>query len=143
MTTEIQRGQRQTTLGARGAGLLVGGAVLLMLAGAFPGISRIVVLPALLLVPGYSLLLLLGRPASMRGLSTAVPVSLVLAVCASLLLDVVGLRLDAVSLGSVLGSASALFVAGSYGVEARVVRRRAPADDRRPKSRAVASPGEG
>jgi DNA helicase-2/ATP-dependent DNA helicase PcrA len=39
----------------------------------------------------------------------------VLAVCASLVLDVSGIRLGALSLGLALGAVTALFVAGSYG----------------------------
>jgi hypothetical protein len=42
-------------------------------------------------------------------------VSLVLAVCASLVLDVSGIRLGPVSLGLLLGAVTALFLAGSYG----------------------------
>ena len=140
MTNELHRGQ---TLRAKESWLLVGGGVLLILAAVLPGISRVVVLPALLLVPGYSLLQLFGRPPSMRGLSIAVPVSLVLAICASLLLDVVGVRLDAVSLGSTLGAASTFFVAGSYVLEARMIGRPATTDDRPTAGQAVASPGEG
>ena len=112
-----------------------------MLAGVLPHGARIVVLPALLLAPGYALLLLLGRPPSRRGLSIAVPVSLVLAMCASLLLDVVGIRLDPTSLGATLGAGTLLFVAGSYALEARTARREAPTDE--PAPQAVASPGEG
>jgi len=66
---------------ARDPGLLVGvGAVLLMCAPVLPGLSRLVVLPALLLAPGYALLRLLGQATGMRSISVAVPVSLVLAV---------------------------------------------------------------
>ena len=107
---------------ARDPGLLaVVGAVLLMCAPVLPGLSRLVVLPALLLAPGYALLRLLGQATGMRSISVAVPVSLVLAVCASLVLDVSGIRLDPLSLGLVLGAVTALFLAGSYG---RQLRRR-------------------
>ena len=126
---------------ARDSWLVIGGGVLLMLAGVLPHNARIVVLPALLLAPGYALLLLLGRPPSWRGLSVAVPASLVLAMCAALLLDVVGIRLDAISLGSTLGAGTLVFVAGSYVLEARTVRGTAPTDEQAPQ--AVASPGEG
>ncbi len=112
-----------------------------MLAGVLPHSARIVVLPALLLAPGYALLQLLGRPLSWRGLSIAVPASLVLAMCASLLLGVVGIRLDAISLGSTLGAGTLLFVAGSYALEARTARGRASTEE--PAPQAVASPGEG
>jgi DNA helicase-2/ATP-dependent DNA helicase PcrA len=44
-----------------------------------------------------------------------VPVSLVLAVCASLVLDVSGIQLGPPSLGLLLGGVTALFLAGSYG----------------------------
>jgi DNA helicase-2/ATP-dependent DNA helicase PcrA len=86
-----------------------------MCAPVLPGFSRLVVLPALLLAPGYALLRLLGQATGMRSISVAVPVSLVLAVCASLLLDVSGIRLSPLSLGLLLGAVTALFMAGSYG----------------------------
>jgi O-antigen/teichoic acid export membrane protein len=44
-----------------------------------------------------------------------VPVSLVLAVCASLVLDVSGIRLGPLMLGALLGGLTAIFLAGSYG----------------------------
>ncbi len=100
---------------ARDPGLLVGvGAVLLMCAPVLPGLSRLVVLPALLLAPGYALLRLLGLATGTRSISVAVPVSLVLAICASLLLDVSGIRLSPLSLGLLLGVVTALLLAGSY-----------------------------
>lgn len=102
---------------ARDRGLLLAGvgAVLLMCAPVLPGLSRLVVLPALLLAPGYAFLRLLGQAAGMRSISVAVPVSLVLAICASLLRDVSGIRLSPLSLGLLLGAVTALFLAGSYG----------------------------
>ena len=101
---------------ARDPGLLaVVGAALLICAPVLPGFSRLVVLPALLLAPGYALLRLLGQATGMRSIPVAVPVSLVLAVCASLLLDASGIRLGPVVLGSLLGGVTALFLAGSYG----------------------------
>jgi hypothetical protein len=120
---------------ARDPGFLAGvGAVLLMCAPVLPGLSRLVVLPALLLAPGYALLRLLGQAAGMRSISVAVPVSLVLAVCASLVLDVSGIRLSPLSLGLLLGMVTALLLAGSYGrqVAAGQLRqhRRTPAGDR-------------
>lgn len=108
---------------ARDPGLLVLGAVLLFLAPGLPGDARIVVLPALLLAPGYAFLRLLGQPADGRAISVAVPASIVLAICAGLLLDVSDVRLDPVSLGFTLGSGTALFLAGSY---ARLLTRRPP-----------------
>ena len=90
------------------------GAVLLMCAPVLPGLSRLVVLPALLLAPGYALLRLLGQATGIRSISVAVPVSLVLAICASLALDVSGIRLGPASLGLLLGVVTALFLAGSY-----------------------------
>ena len=100
---------------ARDPGLLaVAGAVLLMFAPVLPGLSRLVVLPALLLAPGYAFLRLLGQATGMRSISVAVPVSLVLAVCASLVLDVSGIRLGPASLGLLLGVVTVLFLAGSY-----------------------------
>ena len=120
---------------ARDPGLLAGaGAVLLMCAPLFPGLSRLVVLPALLLAPGYALLRLLGQAAGVRSISKAVPVSLVLAVFASLVLDVSGIRLGPVSLGLLLGVVTALFLAGSYRRQliAGLLRqnRRTPSGDR-------------
>ena len=100
---------------ARDPGLLaVAGAVLLMFAPVLPGLSRLVVLPALLLAPGYAFLRLLGQASGMRSISVAVPVSLVLAVCASLVLDVSGIRLGPASLGLLLGAVTAVLLAGSY-----------------------------
>ena len=111
--TRLQMARDQV---ARDPGLLAGaGAVLLMCAPVLPGLSRLVVLPALLLAPGYALLRLLGQATGMRSISVAVPVSLVLAVCASLVLDVSGIRLGPLSLGLLLGTVTALFLAGSYG----------------------------
>jgi UvrD-like helicase C-terminal domain len=80
-----------------------------------PGLSRLVVLPALLLAPGYALLRLLGQATGMRSISVVVPVSLVLAICASLVLDVSGIRLGPVSLGVLLGTVTVLLLAASYG----------------------------
>lgn len=119
---------------ARDPGFLAGvGAALLMCAPVLPGLSRLIVLPALLLAPGYALLRLLGLAAGMRSISVAVPVSLVLAVCASLVLDVSGIRLSPLSLGLLLGVVTALLLAGSYGrqVAAGQLRqhRRTPSGD--------------
>ena len=100
---------------AREPGLLIAGAVLLIYAPVFPGLSRLMVLPALLLAPGYALLRLLGRATGTQSISMAVPASLVLVVCASLVLDVSGIRLNPISLGSLLGVVTALFLVGSYG----------------------------
>lgn len=112
----MQRGQRTRPRLARDPGLLAFvGAILLLCAPVLPGLSRLVVLPALLLAPGYALLRLLGRATGPRSISVAVPLSLVLAVCASLVLDVSGIRLGPVSLGLLLGAATALLLAGSYG----------------------------
>src|SRR5215475_399805 len=105
MTIDVLRGWRTRLQAARDPGLLAAvGAVLLMCAPVLPGLSRLVVLPALLLAPGYAFLRLLGRAAGMRSVSVAVPVSLVLAICASLLRDVSGVRLSPVSLGLLLGA---------------------------------------
>jgi hypothetical protein len=100
---------------ARGPGLLAAGAALLACAPLLPGLSRLVVLPALLLAPGYAFLRLLGRAADRRSISVAIPVSLVLVICASLVLDISGIRLGPVSLGLLLGAITALFLVGSYG----------------------------
>lgn len=91
------------------------GAVLLMFAPVLPGLSRLVVLPALLLAPGYALLRLLGQAVGKRSISMAVPVSLVLIICASLVLDLTRIGLTPVSLGLLLGVITALCLAGSYG----------------------------
>lgn len=119
----------------RDPGLLAGvGAVLLMCAPVLPGLSRLVVLPALLLAPGYALLRLLGQATGIRSISVAVPVSLVLAVCASLVLDVCGIRLGPLSLGLLLGAVTALFVACSYrrqlAADSLRQHRRTPSGDR-------------
>ena len=115
---------------ARGPELLaLIGVVLLICAPVLPGLSRLVVLPALLLAPGYALLRLLGQAAGMRSLSVAVPVSLVLAVCVSLFLDVSGIRLGPLSLGLSLGAVTALFLAGSNVRRLIAGPRRRPAHD--------------
>lgn len=125
---------------ARDPGLLAFvGAVFLICAPVLPGLSRLVVLPALLLAPGYALLRLLGQATGMRSISVAVPVSLVLAVCASLVLDVSGVLLSPLSLGLLLGAITLLFLAGSYGRQlvADPLRqlRRTPPDDPEPARR--------
>ena len=115
MIVDAPREWRTRLQVARDPGLLaVVGAVLLMCAPVLPGLSRLVVLPALLLAPGYALLRLLGQATGVRSISVAVPVSLVFAVCASLVLDASGIRLGPLSLGLALGAVTALFVAGSY-----------------------------
>src|SRR5260370_40394750 len=106
---DVLRERRTRVHVAGGPGLLaLLGAVLLICAPALPGLSRLVVLPALLLAPGYALLRLLGQATGQRSISVAVPVSLVLAVCASLVLDVSGIRLRPLSLGLLLGGVTAL-----------------------------------
>jgi hypothetical protein len=109
-------GERRSRLDAvRDPGLLaLAGAFLLVCAPVFPGFSRLVVLPALLLAPGYAVLRLLGRATGPRSISVAVPVSIVLAVCASLVLNASGIRLGPLSLGSLLGAVTAILLAGSY-----------------------------
>jgi UvrD-like helicase C-terminal domain len=100
---------------ARDPGFLAAvGAVLLMCAPVLPGLSRLVVLPALLLAPGYALLRLLGQATGPRSISVAVPVSIVLVICAALFLDASGIRLGPVSLGLLLGALTALLLVGSY-----------------------------
>ena len=116
MIIDVPRGWRTRLQVARDPGLLaVAGAVVLMCAPFLPGLARLVVLPALLLAPGYALLRLLGQATGMRSISVAVPVSLVLVVCASMVLDVTGIRLGPLSLGLLLGAVTALLLAGSYG----------------------------
>src|SRR5215469_13492496 len=105
MNVDAPQGWRTWLRLARNPGFLAfGGAVLLVCAPVFPGLSRLIVLPALLLAPGYALLRLLGQAAGQRAISVAVPVSLVLAVCASLLLDASGIQLAPLVLGSLLGA---------------------------------------
>ena len=124
---------------ARDPGLLACvGAVLLMCAPVLPGLSRLVVLPALLLAPGYALLRLLGQATGTRSISVAVPVSLVLAICASLVLDVSGIRLGPLSLGLLLGAVTALFLAGSY-CRQLVAGPRGKLREHRPTTRRYAS----
>ena len=117
MNIDILRRWRSRQHEARDAGLLLAalGALLLICAPFLPGLSRLVVLPALLLAPGYALLRLLGQATGVRCISVAVPTSLVLTVCAALVLDVSGIRLDRASLGTLLGAVTAVFLAGSYG----------------------------
>jgi hypothetical protein len=120
----VPRGWRTSLRAAGDPGVLaVAGAVLLLCAPAFPGVSRLVVLPALLLAPGYALLRLLGQASGPRSMSLAVPVSLVLAICASLILNVSGVRLSPLSLGLLLGAMTALFLAVSYARELAASRR--------------------
>ncbi len=109
---------------ARDPGLLAfAGAALLVFAPVLPGLFRLVVLPALLLAPGYALLRLLGRATGPQSVSVAVPVSLVLVICASLILDVSGIGLGPLSLGLLLGAITALLLACSYGREHATGRR--------------------
>jgi hypothetical protein len=115
LVTDVRRGWHSRLRVVRDPALLAVGAVLLVCAPVFPGLARLVVMPALLLAPGYALLRLLGHAAGPRSISVAVPISLALAVCASLILDVSGVRLGPLSLGSLLGALTALLLAGSYG----------------------------
>ena len=143
-TIDLPRGWRIRPQVARDPRLLaIVGAVLLLCAPVLPGLSRLVVLPALLLAPGYALLRLLGQAAGPRSISVAVPASLVLAVCASLVLDVSGIRLSALSLGLLLGVVTTLLLAGSYGrqLPAGLLRqhRRTPSGDRELASRKLPS----
>ncbi len=91
------------------------GAVVLMFAPVLPGLARLVVLPALLLAPGYAFLRLLRQTEAQRCSSVVVPVSLVVTICASLALDVTRIGLGPGSLGLLLGAVTALCLAGSYG----------------------------
>lgn len=111
---DVLRDWRSRLRAAGDRGLLATGAVLLMCAPVFPGLSRLVVLPALLLAPGYALLHLLGQAPDRRSIAVAVPVSLVLVIFASLFLDVSGIPLGPLSLGLLLGAVTAVFLAGSY-----------------------------
>ena len=139
---DVAGGWRTSLRAARNPGLLAFvGAVLLICAPALPGLSRLVVLPALLLAPGYALLRLLGQASGQRSISVAVPVSLVLAVCASLVLDVSGIRLGPLSLGLLLGAVTALCLAGSYGRQLSASSRRWLGHDR--LARGTKRPGHG
>lgn len=145
LITDIRREWRSRLKVVRDPVLLALGAVLLVCAPVLPGLSRLVVLPALLLAPGYALLRLLGQVAGPRSISLAVPVSLVLAICASLVLDASGVRLGPLSLGSLLGGITALFLAGSYGrqliaIWQRETRKIQPSD--RESTETAASLGE-
>jgi hypothetical protein len=130
---QVARDQVARDPGLAGAGA---GAVLLMLAPVLPGLSRLVVLPALLLAPGYAFLRLLGRAVGTRSISMAVPVSLVIVILSSLVLDVIRIRLSPVSLGLLLGVITALLLAGSYGRQLLAgplgQRWRPPSRDREP-----------
>lgn len=110
------------------------GALLLLCAAVLPGLSRVIVLPALLLAPGYALLRLLGQATGPRCISVAVPLSLVLTVCASLVLHVSGIRLGPLSLGLLLGAVTALLLICSRGrqlvVGPRGHHERTPPGDR-------------
>lgn len=90
------------------------GAVLLMCASLLPGLWRVVVLPALLLAPGYALLRVLGQTTDRHSIAIAIPVSIVLTIFASLLVHVSQIRLGPSSLGLLLGAATALFLGASY-----------------------------
>jgi len=86
-------------------------AVALVAAPAIPAPARLIVLPALLFVPGWSLLRALDRTGAWeRSWSVVVPMSLAVTILAALGLDVVGLRLDATTLGITLGALTGLFV---------------------------------
>ena len=115
---ELEGGSPEVLARRRGAVdhlLVAAGAVLLMCAAVLPGFARLILLPALLLAPGYALLSLLGQSAGRRPVSMAVPVSLVLIITASLVLYVSGIRLGPASLGLSLGAVTALFLAGFCG----------------------------
>lgn len=107
-------------------GLLALGAVLLICAPVLPGISRLLVLPALLLSPGYAVMRLFGRDVEWRSIGIAVPASITLVISCSLALYVSGIRLDRLSLGPVLGAVTALCLACSYSRQALVGRREGP-----------------
>jgi hypothetical protein len=102
---------------AQDPGLLALGAVLLMCAPVFPGLWRLVVLPALLLAPGYALLRLLRQPSGRPSIAIAVTASIVLVIIMSLILNAGGVPLGPVSLGLTLGGVTAAFLAGSYARE--------------------------
>lgn len=133
---DVLRGWCGRLQAKRDPGLLLAaaGAVLLISAPLLPGLSRLVVLPALLLAPGYALLRLLGQVSGIGSVTIAVPVSLVIAVCASLILDVTGIRLGPLSLGSLLGAVTAVFLVGSYRrklvADPPPQHQRTPSDDR-------------
>lgn len=112
--SDVQQDSRDRLWAARDPGLLVLGAILLFLSPALPGLTRIVVLPALLLAPGFAFLRVLGQRPDWRSVSVAVPASIVVIICAVLLLDVSNVRLEPVSLGFTLGSFTALCVAVPY-----------------------------
>ena len=140
--------ERRRTLppSARDPGLLAAGAILLMCAPVLPGISRLVVLPALLLAPGYALLRLLGQAADRRSIAIAVPASLVLAIFASLILDVSGIPLGPLSLGLMLGAVTAVFLVGSRArqlVAGRPGDAEKPFGDRKLSGPALTSESEG
>jgi hypothetical protein len=113
-TAEMPSPERTRLQVARDPGLLAAGAVLLICAPLLPGLARVIVLPALLLAPGYALLRLLGQRTDASAIPMAVPASLVLAICATLILDISGVRLGPASLGALLGVVTALCLAGSY-----------------------------
>jgi O-antigen/teichoic acid export membrane protein len=129
-TSDLPPGARPRPHLAREPGLLAAGAFLLLCAPLLPGLSRLVVLPALLLAPGYALLRLLGQRTGAAAIPVAVPVSLVLVICAALVLDVSGIRLGPASLGALLGAITALCVAGSYGRRRDGSLRRPPAGEK-------------
>jgi hypothetical protein len=146
MIIDALRGWRARLRAVRDPAILaLVGAALLMCAPVLPGLSRLIVLPALLLAPGYALLRLLGQATGVRSVTVAVPVSLVLAVCASLVLDVSDIRLGPLSLGLLLGVLTALFLAGSCRGQLSMAllrrRRRTPAGGRE-QSRTDAALGE-
>ncbi len=99
---------------------------MLVSASVLPGPLRIVVLPAVLLAPGYAFMRLLGREVEWRSVAIAVPVSIMLVILSSLVLYVSGIRLERLSLGPTLGAVTALFLAGSYSRELFAGRRGYP-----------------
>jgi hypothetical protein len=131
--TQATRGRRDLLERMLVPALVALGAVLLVCSHFLPGLWRIVVLPALLLAPGFALLRMLGQVTDWHSVTIAVPVSIVLVICASLVLDVCGIRLSSTSLGLLLGAATALFLGASslrYMVTGLPrARRAAPVDD--------------
>jgi uncharacterized membrane protein YhhN len=83
-----------------------------------------VIIPALLLAPGYAFLRLLGRDVEWRAISMAAPVSVAIIICVAMALNAGSVRLDRVSLGPVLGAVTALCLSASYARQLIVARRR-------------------
>lgn len=86
-------------------------AILLALAPVLPPSARLIVLPALLFGPGWTLAYCLDMTRSWsRSVSAVAPLSLAITILISLVLDAIDVRLSSATLGLPLGVVTAVFL---------------------------------